>query len=149
MEGIAMLIGLVIKYGLLLISIIGLLRLWRTRSDGKKHYLTKVLTIIFTILSLYFIVGGYIVKKSKRNKIAADYNLTYYKCEKCPTCSVRLKKDGSYIILNNNREVDNGTWDFKETFEGLWLYVEDGIQGAALGSDGVIDRMKYYDCKTF
>ena len=51
------LLFLLIKNGFLLISIIGIVRLFKLRNDKKKHITTKVLTIGTLIITIFSVCG--------------------------------------------------------------------------------------------
>src|SRR5690554_2485395 len=149
MENIAILGGIIIKYGILLICIIGLIRLWLLRKDNRRHYITIIITVIFTFLTIYIFGGGYIYKKKKMSEISGDFKLTWYKCEKCPECIVKLSSDGTYILLKNGQQIDGGKWDFSSELLSIFLNIENGSNNEILDENRTLSYIKNENCQDY
>lgn len=148
MENIAILGG-IIKYGILLICIIGLLRLWLLRNDKRKHYITIIITAFFTLLTIYIFGGGYIYKNQKMRAISGDFKLQYYKCEKCPDCIVRLSNDGTYILWKNGHQIDKGNWDYSRDFLTPFLQIENGSNHEVFDEKRTLSYIKNDNCQDY
>lgn len=149
MEGPAIFIGLLIKWSIVAIAIFGLLRLLILRNDGKKHWLTKILTCFFVLLASYIFLGSYRVRHSQLEKIAGDYKLHSYKCEECLGCIVRLRNDETYTLLKDGVEIDKGNWDFSEYVETIFLKIENGTQSDILDTTRTISYIKNAGCQEY
>lgn len=147
MENIAILGDIIIKYGVLLIGIIGLIRLWLLRKDNRRHYITIIITVFFTLVTIYIFGGGYMYKKKKMSEIAGDFKLTWYKCEKCPECIVKLNNDGTYILLKNGRQIDEGNWDFSSELLTIFLHIENGSNNEILDENRRLSYIKNENCQ--
>lgn len=149
MENIAILVGLIIKYGTLLICIIGLARLFVLRKDKRKHYITIIITTIFTLLSIYIFGGGYVYKKKNMREISGDFKLTWYKCEKCPECIVKLNSNGTYILLKNGQEIDKGNWDYSTELLTIFLQIENGSNNEIFEENRTLSYIKNDNCQDY
>lgn len=149
MEAIGLLIGFLIKWGVLTIAIFGLLRMLAYKKDGKKHWLTKVLTCFFVLLTLFIFISGYRVRHSQLDKISGDYKLHFYKCEECRGCIVRLKNDETYTLLKDAVEIEKGNWDFAEDLFTIFLKIENGSQNDILDSTKTISYIKNEGCQEY
>ncbi|HTO14732.1 MAG TPA: hypothetical protein VLZ83_03130 [Edaphocola sp.] len=149
MENIAILGEVILKYLILLISIIGLIRLWIIRKDGKKHYLTFIITSISTFFALGIFGGGYFKNMIKMSEISGDFRLNYYQCEQCPECIVRLTKDGTYVLLKNGQEIDKGNWDYSTELYTVFLHIENGSNNEVLDDKRTLSYIKNDNCQTY
>lgn len=149
MESIGLLIGLIIKYGILIISLIGLRRIWVLRKDKKRHYLTIIITTLFIVLTFRVFFGSYEGDKSIREEISGNYKLTYYKCEKCPECVVKLDKNGTYILLKNDKQIDKGNWDYHKQIETIFLNIENGSSNEILDSTRTLSYIGNKNCQEY
>ena len=149
MEGPAILIGLLIKWGIVAIAIFGLLRILFYKKDGKKHWLTKIFTFFFVLLASYIFIGNNQVRHSQLNKITGDYKLHYYKCEECFGCVVRLKNDETYTLLKDGVEIDKGNWDYSEYLETIFLKIENGTQSDIIDTTRTISYIKNEGCQGY
>lgn len=149
MENIALLIGLIIKWGILLIAVTGIIRLLVLGKSGRKHILTMIITILFSVLSIYIFIGNYISRKSEMNKIAGDYKLTYYMCEKCPDCIVRLYNNGAYQLIKNQKVIDGGNWDYEKELLTILLKIENGSSNDIVDSTKTISYIKNDNCQKY
>ena len=149
MENIAILISLIIKYGILLICLLGLLRIWILRNDKRIHYITIIITSIFTFLTLYIFGGGYLLKRKTMKEISGDFKLTYYKCEKCPECIVKLNESGTYILLQKGNQVEKGNWDYTSDLSTIFLEIENGSDSEVLDSTRTLSAIKNKNCQEY
>ena len=149
MEGPAIFIGLLIKWSIVAIAIFGLLRILILKNDGKKHWLTKILTCFFVLLTSYIFIGSYRFRHSQLDKIVGDYKLHYYKCEECLGCIVRLRNDDTYTLLKDEVEIDKGNWDFSEYVETIFLKIENGTQSDILDTTRTISYIKNEGCQEY
>ncbi len=117
-----------IKYGFLLISIIGITRLVILRKDKRKHITTKVITSFFFIVTLYLFVGSYISRKEKMKELSGEYKIKYFNCEDCKNCIAQLNNNGTYTLLKKGEIIDKGGWDFTEPFLTTFIIFNDGIE---------------------
>jgi hypothetical protein len=149
MEAIGLLVWILIKWGILTIAILGILRILFYRKDGKKHWRTKILTCFFVLLASFIFISSYKSRHSNLNKISGDYKLHYYKCEECLDCIVRLNNDETYTLLKNGVEIDKGDWDFSEDFYTIVLKIENGTQNDILDSTKTISYIKNEGCQAY
>jgi hypothetical protein len=147
MENIAILLGLIIKYGILLIFIVGCFRLLILRKDTRRHYITITFTIVFGSMTIYIFGGNYFYKRQKAKEISGDYKLEYYKCNKCPNCIVRLNKNGTYQLIKEGNEIDKGHWDFSIDLMGVFLEIENGSNSDLLDSTKTLSYIKNDNCQ--
>jgi len=147
------LIFYIIKFGALLVSIIGIIRLWFVRNDNRKHLQTKVFTLIATIISIALFTGEYNQSKKRMNELAGVYKVENFKCEKCIECNATLIKDGTYKLEQNNKILDSGKWSFEDIeFDAEFLRTDlifDGqrVYGRELDSTRVIANLENTDCR--
>ncbi len=149
MEGPAILIGLLIKWGIVAIAFFGLLRILSYKNDGKKHWLIKIITCFFVLLTLYIFIGSYRVKHSQLDKISGDYKLHSYKCEECLGCIVKLKSDETYTLVKDGVEIDKGHWDFSQELQTVFLKIENGTQSDILDTTRTISYIKNEGCQKY
>ncbi|MFI1745522.1 hypothetical protein [Thalassobellus sediminis] len=140
------LLFLLIKFGFLLVSIIGIVRLFKLRSDKKKHITTKVFTIGTLIITIYLFVGNYIEKKRDLIELSGKYRVEYFMCEKCHNCIAELKGDGTYKLTQNNIVLDTGEWDFTKPFVTTFLIFNNGNE-KEIKSNKTISNIKNGNCK--
>ena len=149
MENIAILGDLIIKYGILLICTIGLTRLWLLRNDTRRHYITLIITTVFSLLTIYIFGGNYIYKKQKMKEISGDFKLTYYKCEKCPECIVKLNSNGTYVLMKSGQEIDEGDWDYSSNLSTIFLDIENGSNNEILDETKTLSAIKNENCQEY
>jgi hypothetical protein len=149
MEGPAILFDFLIKWGILALPILGLLRILSFRGDGKKHWFTKIVTFFSVILATFFLISNYRYRHSQLDKIAGDYKLDYYKCESCSDCIVRLKNDATYSLIRDGVEIDKGDWDFTENFGTIFLKIENGPKSDILDETRTISYIKNEECQEY
>ena len=149
MESVAILAEFLIKWGVLAIAIIGLLRLIAHKGDGKKHLITKMLTCLLLLFSLIIFVSYYRVRRSQIAEISGDYKVRYYKCEECLGCTARLRTNGTYALLKNGVEIDKGSWDFEENLLAVFIHIENGVQGEVVDSTRTISYIKNEGCQKY
>jgi hypothetical protein len=147
MESIAILLGLIRKYGILLIFIVGCFRLLILRKDTRRHYITLTFTIVFGSMTICIFGGNYFYKMQKAKEISGDYKLEYYKCNNCPDCIVRLKKNGTYQLIRNGLEIDKGHWDFSVDHLGVFLEIENGSYSEFLDTTKTLSYIKNDNCQ--
>lgn len=119
------------------------------RKDNRRHYITIIITVIFTFLTIYIFGGGYIYKKKKMSEISGDFKLTWYKCEKCPECIVKLSSDGTYILLKNGQQIDGGKWDFSSELLSIFLNIENGSNNETLDENRTLSYIKNENCQDY
>ncbi len=142
----------IFKYGVLLISIVGIIRLWILRNDKQKHILTKIFTSITTIFALLLFIGEYNHNNERMAELAGVYEVQRLNCEDCIKCKATLIDDGTYKLERNNKIIDSGNWDFKDIeFEMQFLRTDlifDGQVTYGRESDSlkIISSMKSDEC---
>ena len=138
----------VIKFSFLFISIFGVLRILILRKDTKKHNLTKILTLIFLVSTLYLFTRSYITHQKEMKELAGNYSIEYYKCEKCINCIAKLKSDGTYVLKQNKQILDTGDWDFTKTLVTPFIIFNNGNE-QQINSNRTISYIKNNNCQEY
>ncbi|WP_298420691.1 hypothetical protein [uncultured Kordia sp.] len=82
-------------------------------AKGKKFF-KKGMIILFTV-SIPLIVkirSDYIIYKESKYKYPGEYYLTEY--PNCTSCTLHLKKNKTYIIINDSTTLEKGTWNYRK-----------------------------------
>jgi len=142
----------IIKFGALLISVVGVIRWWKLRKDNRKHWQTKILTTISVLITLYLFIGEYAQSKTRMTELAGVYEVQRLNCEDCFKCKATLNQNGTYKLERNGEVIDSGNWDYKDVdFDAEYLRTDlifDGQKssGPELDSLNIISSMKSEEC---
>ena len=128
MSNLTVLMGLIIKGMTILLPLVLLYLIYRSRKSWK-----RLMFLVPALIALLFLVYNFYKSAGERKKQESVRYLGYYKLdrlngENCDSCKLNLVKDQHYDIIVNNQIVGTGKWDlgFDGESAGFYLMLENG-----------------------